>query len=173
MFKNIRVKKKGGGSRLQRVKVLASGKYKFVKNIGRKRGNPHPKKRRNKVTRRRRRHNPNSRNRRRNNKKIAILPTFGAIISMGTSRDNSKGNLLWHIMKLASGERAITYNNIMYLMDDTLAQYGGYSMLSKNWKFPRAIIPPLVGVVASKVASKVGLNRVLSGIPIIGKHIKF
>jgi hypothetical protein len=35
-FKNIRVKMKGGKSRLQRVKVLASGKYKFVKNIGRK-----------------------------------------------------------------------------------------------------------------------------------------
>lgn len=32
-YKNIRVKMKGGKSRLQRVKVLASGKYKFVKNI--------------------------------------------------------------------------------------------------------------------------------------------
>ena len=35
-FKNIRIKMKGGKSRTQRVKVLASGKYKFVKNIGRK-----------------------------------------------------------------------------------------------------------------------------------------
>jgi len=32
-FKNIRVKMRGGKSRLQRVQVLASGKYKFVKNI--------------------------------------------------------------------------------------------------------------------------------------------
>ncbi len=31
-YKNIRIKKPGGGTRLQRVKVLASGKYKFVKN---------------------------------------------------------------------------------------------------------------------------------------------
>lgn len=31
-YKNIRIKKKGGGTRLQRVQVLASGKYKFVKN---------------------------------------------------------------------------------------------------------------------------------------------
>ena len=31
-FKNIRIKKPGGGTRLQRVKVLASGKYRFVKN---------------------------------------------------------------------------------------------------------------------------------------------
>jgi len=32
-FKNIRIKMKGGKSRTQRVKVLASGKYKFVKNL--------------------------------------------------------------------------------------------------------------------------------------------
>jgi len=35
-FKNITIKKRGGGTRLQRVKVLASGKFKFVKNIKRK-----------------------------------------------------------------------------------------------------------------------------------------
>lgn len=33
-FKNITIKKRGGGTRTQRVKVLASGKYKFVKNLG-------------------------------------------------------------------------------------------------------------------------------------------
>lgn len=32
-YKNIRIKMKGGKTRLQRVKVLASGKYKFVKNL--------------------------------------------------------------------------------------------------------------------------------------------
>lgn len=31
-FKTITVKKRGGGTRRQKVKVLASGKYKFVKN---------------------------------------------------------------------------------------------------------------------------------------------
>lgn len=31
-YKNIRIRKAGGGTRLQRVQVLASGKYKFVKN---------------------------------------------------------------------------------------------------------------------------------------------
>jgi hypothetical protein len=35
-FKNIRIKKRGGGTRLQRVQVLSSGKYKFVKNLGSK-----------------------------------------------------------------------------------------------------------------------------------------
>src|SRR5947209_5601818 len=35
-FRNIRVKMKGGKSRIQRAQVLASGKLKFVKNTGRK-----------------------------------------------------------------------------------------------------------------------------------------
>lgn len=34
-YKNIRIPKRGGGTRLQRVQVLASGKYKFVKNLTR------------------------------------------------------------------------------------------------------------------------------------------
>ena len=32
-YKNITIKKRGGGTRKQRVQVLASGKYKFVKNL--------------------------------------------------------------------------------------------------------------------------------------------
>lgn len=35
-YKVITIKKKGGGTRRQRVQVLASGKYKFVKNLGSK-----------------------------------------------------------------------------------------------------------------------------------------
>lgn len=33
VYKNIRIPKRGGGTRLQRVQVLKSGKYKFVKNL--------------------------------------------------------------------------------------------------------------------------------------------
>ena len=33
MYKNITIKKRGGGTRKQRVMVLKSGKYKFVKNL--------------------------------------------------------------------------------------------------------------------------------------------
>jgi len=35
-FRNIRVKMQNGKSRIQRAQVLASGKLKFVKNVGRK-----------------------------------------------------------------------------------------------------------------------------------------
>ena len=37
-YKNIRIKMKGGKTRLQRVQVLASGKYKFVKNLAKGKG---------------------------------------------------------------------------------------------------------------------------------------
>jgi len=33
VIKNIRIKKRGGGTRMQRVEVLKSGKFKFLKNI--------------------------------------------------------------------------------------------------------------------------------------------
>lgn len=42
-FKNIRIKMKGGKTRLQRVMVLPSGKYKFVKNLTKSRSNPKEK----------------------------------------------------------------------------------------------------------------------------------
>ena len=51
-YKNITIKKRGGGTRLQRVQVLASGKYKFVKNVGSKAKKSY-KKAKGKVSRRR------------------------------------------------------------------------------------------------------------------------
>jgi hypothetical protein len=62
-FKNIRVKMRGGKSRIQRAMVLASGKLRFVKNISRSRASssrqPKPKHHRSvrtSMTRRRRGH---------------------------------------------------------------------------------------------------------------------
>lgn len=61
-YKNIRIKKKGGGYRTQRVKVLKSGKYRFVKNIGsqvkkltKKSKKNNPKRRTRKLARRKKR----------------------------------------------------------------------------------------------------------------------
>ncbi len=58
-FKNIRIKMKGGKSRMQRVKVLASGKYQFVKNITKSLSRRKP----------RRKNNPKKRNVRRMGKR--------------------------------------------------------------------------------------------------------
>jgi len=53
-YKNIRITMKNGKSRLQRVQVLANGKYKFVKNTGTKTASKRkassPRKRRRKTT---------------------------------------------------------------------------------------------------------------------------
>jgi hypothetical protein len=49
-FRNIRVRMKGGKTRIQRAKVLASGKLKFVKNLSRSRSRAAP---RQKTTKRR------------------------------------------------------------------------------------------------------------------------
>jgi len=73
-YKNIRIKKKGGGTRTQRVRVLASGKYRFVKNPSRSskiRGKVKKIYRRGrKIARRRKR-------RRSNTFKIPLAPTLG------------------------------------------------------------------------------------------------
>lgn len=50
-YKNIRVPMRGGGSRLQRVKVLASGQYRFVKNKGKSGSKRKTSRRRSKKTR--------------------------------------------------------------------------------------------------------------------------
>ena len=54
-FKNIRIKKRGGGYRTQRVQVLASGKYKFVKN---KKKSSYASKSKSKKSKSRRKKNP-------------------------------------------------------------------------------------------------------------------
>ena len=81
-FKNIRIPKRGGGTRLQRVKVLASGKYKFVKNLtkGAKRSSKtrrksNPKKVRKKVARRKK-------SRRRYGMTIPLAPVLGLAAGM-------------------------------------------------------------------------------------------
>jgi len=89
-FKNIRIKKPGGGTRLQRVKVLASGKYKFVKNLTKSKSRTT----KSKTTRRKKRNNPvrrvnrTARRRRRNRKggsnlqaKIFKWIRFGALVA--------------------------------------------------------------------------------------------
>ncbi|GAG85074.1 unnamed protein product, partial [marine sediment metagenome] len=70
---NIRVKMKNGKSRLQRVQVLASGKYKFVKNLTKSRARKTTTK---KTTTRRRKANPKGKNLAKGNSKM--FRTLGA-----------------------------------------------------------------------------------------------
>ena len=75
-YKNIRIPKRGGGTRLQRVQVLASGKYKFVKNVGgrttkkKKSGSSKPTKKVTKTAKKKRR---------RGRRSIPLAPLIGLV----------------------------------------------------------------------------------------------
>lgn len=79
-FKNIRIKKRGGGTRFQKVKVLASGKYKFVKNPKSKSSNPRPSRKARKVRKVVRKRY--SRKRRRRSTTIPMAPMLGIIAGL-------------------------------------------------------------------------------------------
>lgn len=81
-YKDIRVKKAGGGTRLQRVQVLASGKYKFVKNTHHeKKASKHVAKKSKAITRRRRSHAPKTH--RRHRRGAGLSPMTLGIAGLG------------------------------------------------------------------------------------------
>ena len=74
-FKNITVKKRGGGSRKQRVQVLKSGKFKFVKNLRRSKSNP----KKGKTKKRRSRRMAKRKRRRSSSMTIPLAPILGLV----------------------------------------------------------------------------------------------
>ncbi|MBA7531859.1 hypothetical protein ES705_24083 [subsurface metagenome] len=79
-FKNIRIKMKGGKTRLQRVKVFKSGKYRFVKNLGSKAKKSTPKSVKSTVTKRRK--NKMAKSKRRSRKFTIPLAPVAAILAV-------------------------------------------------------------------------------------------
>ena len=147
-FKNIRIKKPGGGTRLQRVQVLASGKYKFVKNkttprrAGTARKAPVRRRRaRTTTVRRRRATNMARRGRKkgsRRKQKIPILATAGMIVGLKNLYDGYKEGGTHRVMVSLTG-----YD----------PNYGF------NWKWATATIPMVLGAGGSMLAAKTGINR--------------
>lgn len=120
-FKNIRIKMRGGKSRLQRVKVLASGKFKFVKNLRKhKASNPRVREPRKvkKVARRRRytrRRRPSGKSIMRTAEKFIGV---GAFLYPGLSR----GKAVWdaehdaiRAVKEGLGQYAGMYDDVFHL----------------------------------------------------------
>lgn len=81
MFKNITIKKRGGGTRTQRVKVLKSGKFKFVKNLSKTKT---PRTRKTNVSRRKgvKKMARRKRRRRSNGMTIPIAPIAGLMVGL-------------------------------------------------------------------------------------------
>ena len=141
--KTIRIKKKGGGTRLQRVQVLASGKYRFMKNPSRSRPKAKTKRknvRRVKNTMARRR---GRRRRSRSSFTLPIAPIAG--LAAGMIEPIGKG-----IAGDWEGAIAgVTFN------------YTGYNVDDGTWdpmRLSRGLVPLVIGALVHKFVGGPPLN---------------
>lgn len=155
-FKNIRIKKKGGGSRTQRVQVLASGKYKFVKNKSR---SSRVTKSKSKKTYKRRKYNlvrRRKRGRRRKSFTIPLAPIGGLMAGMAGPIESAMNGDLTTALAL------ITRN------------YTGFDTNTNQLHLPNlqfGLLPLAVGLLVHKFVGGAPLhaNRMLAqaGVPVI------
>ena len=143
-FKNIKIKMKGGKSRMQRVKVLASGKYKFVKNLTKSRGharssNPSPKKKARKVKRKMARR----KRRRRGGMTIPLAPVIGLVAGLGPT-----------IKEAMAG-------NVDAAIHEAAWAYTGYDTYDSTFRLERlqyGLTPLVIGLLVHKFVGGAPLN---------------
>ena len=156
-YKNIKIKKRGGGTRIQRVQVLASGKYKFVKNSS-KSSNKSTKTKTKKGNRKVAKKKGN------NKKRKFTIPgalvggvALGFVIKPAPNWDSP-----YEAAKRGAYDTAIKNyaTNMIGYRDDT----GAIFDTKIGMKGLKALIG---GFVIHKVASVIGLNRALgrAGVP--------
>ena len=142
-FKNIRIKKPGGGTRLQRVKVLKSGKYKFVKNLtkSRKKSSSNPSKKGG---------NKSMGKTRKTTIPLAPIAGLAPTVIGVWSRRSSPKDAVNHLARSMVG---FDINTGQF----TTAELG------------QGILPLLAGLAVHKLAARFGINRMLAqaGVPVI------
>ncbi len=156
-FKNIRLKKRGGGTRLQRVMVLKSGKFRFVKNLKKgssTRGNP-----KNKKTKRS--SNPKKGGNKRMGRKLTIPLALVGGLAAGTAVAIDR------VMK----------GNIVGALDDVAFKYAGVAGVQSGSPhfvlegLKQGLVPLIIGALIHKFVggAPLNVNRTLasSGIPFI------
>lgn len=148
-FKNIRIKKRGGGTRLQRVKVLASGKYKFVKNV--KSSKTKTKTKKSKTKRKSR----VAKKKNRSYKRVPRIPMalVGGGLGALTVTCPSGSSLMQNI---AEGDIQTFGYNAREIFTGIDAN-GNFNkdFLKKGW------MPIIIGAALHIVATKLGINRAL------------
>lgn len=154
-FKNIRVKKKGGGSRLQRVKVLASGKYKFVKNLTKRKS---PRKSTKKKTSRKVKKMGKKKSRRRRQFTLPLGPILGLAAGLGDQY------VLGRVLQ----------GNYTGAIQAATHRYTGYNMVSGAWEpmaMTKGLLPLAVGLFIHKFVGGPPLNAnkmlAAAGVPVI------
>jgi len=118
---------------------------------------------------------PRKKRRKKNNSRFAILPTFGFAASAFTKTEGQYASLGEYLINFATGTWALDANSIRNLCQDTVAQYTGFKpyAVGGGWSFPSAWLPIIAGNIGSKIMSKIGANRIIRQVPLIGKHVKF
>ena len=135
-YKNIRIKKRGGGTRTQRVQVLASGKYKFVKNKGRSSTKRSTKRKASSKKRRKtkRRRNPMARRKKRNRKKrsftipIAVAGGLMAMPAVQASINNALAGQWRNIPQTLAGIVKRPIDNLTPLITGFVIQNSGLAL---------------------------------------------
>lgn len=151
-YKNIRIAKRGGGTRLQRVRVLASGKYRFVKNLTKSKSSKKSKSK--------------SKNKMANKKGSRVihipLALTGGLVGSLSTKAPSGNTIIGRIMK-GDIEGAAYDAKEIYTGVDANGQFQ-IEFLKKGW------LPIIIGAVLHIAASKLGINRALyraqKGMPI-------
>lgn len=150
-YKNIRIKKKGGGFRTQRVRVLASGKYRFVKNPARART-----KSRSRTVTRRKKSNPKRsvrRTARRRKKRrsrggftIPLAPIAGLAAGMATP-----------IQKALDGDWVGALDKLAYNYAGVEGVEGGNPRFNPNG-LQNGLVPLIIGAMVHKFVGGRPLN---------------
>lgn len=113
--------------------------------------------------------------RKKNNSRFALLPTFGLAASAFVKTKGQFASVGDHVMNMATGKWRIDAASIRNLCTDFVAQYTGFKayQVGGGWSWPSAWTPIIAGMIGSKVMSKLGANRIIRQVPLIGKHVKF
>jgi len=148
-FKNIKIKKRGGGSRLQRVQVLSSGKYKFVKNksSARASSNPRPKKKARKVKRKM----TKKKTRRSRSMTIPLAPVIGLGVGLTSSPAGYSNGAIGFLMK----------GQIEYAMRALSMNFLGYEPANGTFRIERlggGLFPLILGGLVHKFVGGSPLN---------------
>lgn len=156
-FKNIKIPKRGGGTRLQRVKVLASGKYKFVKNLT-KSSKQSPSKTGGKTTAKRQVNRKlTKKNKKKRTKTIPMAIVLGGLSGIVARPPGAH----------ASPYEAARDGDYAGALNLAMENYTGFYPPNNTFDLKRAVglHGLLIGAVVHKVCGWLGINRSFANLP--------
>lgn len=99
-------------------------------------------------------------------KRVPLISTAGLLAGLMTINRNNA------VEKIKKGD---VQAGLMSAVTELVVGATGYDIINKSWNFKRIgefYIPIIVGVAGSAIATKLGINRRMKALPIIGRYIK-